>query len=52
VHWDGETVSGEMEEVLGRRPKDGREVIMELLRQNRDYTWHQNYARKEAKTEK
>src|SRR5271154_5488067 len=52
VHRDGETVSGEMEEVLGRRPKDGKEVIMELLRQNRDYTWHQNYVRKEAKTEK
>ncbi|KAI9739636.1 MAG: hypothetical protein M1834_006354 [Cirrosporium novae-zelandiae] len=32
-----------IEKMLGRPPKDGKEVIRELLQANRDYTWHQNY---------
>ncbi|EED18767.1 NmrA-like family protein, putative [Talaromyces stipitatus ATCC 10500] len=32
-----------MREVLGREPKTGSQLIRELLTENRDYTWHQNY---------
>ncbi|KAK2798842.1 hypothetical protein FQN50_008703 [Emmonsiellopsis sp. PD_5] len=35
-----------MEEVLGRRPRDGMEVIRQLVSEGRErggYTWHQNY---------
>ena len=39
------TVSPLMGELLGRTPKDGKELIMEFLKENPNYTWHQNYAR-------
>lgn len=32
-----------MEELLGRQPKDGLQVIEGLLKENSGYTWHQNY---------
>lgn len=42
---DGETVDPLMGELLGRQPKKGTEVVRELLEKDRDYTWHQNYAK-------
>ncbi|KAI9699627.1 MAG: hypothetical protein M1836_002661 [Candelina mexicana] len=45
---EGATVHPLMEELLGRRPRDGREFVMELVREGekngKGYTWHQNYA--------
>ncbi|KAI9706260.1 MAG: hypothetical protein M1820_004835 [Bogoriella megaspora] len=38
-------VSPLMEQLLGRPPQDGREWITAALKENPDYTWHQNYAR-------
>ncbi|KAF7588118.1 hypothetical protein BBP40_006151 [Aspergillus hancockii] len=35
-----------MRELLGREPTKPREAIARLLRENRDYTWHQNYVKK------
>uniref|UniRef100_A0A093VYE3 Quinone oxidoreductase 2 n=1 Tax=Talaromyces marneffei PM1 TaxID=1077442 RepID=A0A093VYE3_TALMA len=35
-----------MRELLGREPKTGSQLIRELLQENRDYTWHQNYVDK------
>ena len=32
-----------MGELLGRQPKDGLQVIEDLLKENPGYTWHQNY---------
>ena len=40
---EAETVDPLMEELLGRRPKDGVQVVEELLRNDHEYTWHQNY---------
>ena len=42
---DGKEVDPLMGELLGRTPKDGAEVVEELLRGNGGYTWHQNYLR-------
>lgn len=42
---DGETVDPLMGQLLGRQPKKGTEVVEELLKKDRDYTWHQNYAK-------
>ncbi|KAK7519280.1 NmrA-like family protein [Phyllosticta citriasiana] len=38
-------VSTLMEELSGRRPKDGLEGVRGLLMKDKDYTWHQNFAR-------
>jgi hypothetical protein len=35
-----------MEQLMGRKPKDGVEVVTDLLTESPDYTWHQNYAKK------
>ena len=40
---DAEEVDPLMEELLGRRPKSGEEVVEELLMVNMEYTWHHNY---------
>ena len=40
---EAETVDPLMEELLGRRPKDGVQVVEELLRKDHEYMWHQNY---------
>ena len=40
---EAETVDPLIEELLGRRPKDGVQVVEELLRKDHEYTWHQNY---------
>ncbi|KAH8703348.1 putative NmrA-like family protein [Talaromyces proteolyticus] len=32
-----------MKEVLGREPKPGRQLIREILQDNPNFTWHQNY---------
>lgn len=40
---EAETVDPFLEELLGRRPKDGVQVVEELLRKDHEYTWHQNY---------
>ena len=42
---DGEAVDPLMERLLGRKPKDGIEVVTEILTTDPDYTWHQNYAK-------
>ena len=42
---EGATVSSLMGEVLGRTPKDGKELITGFLKANPDYTWHQNYVK-------
>ncbi|GAD93698.1 NmrA-like family protein [Paecilomyces variotii No. 5] len=44
---DGETKDALMADVLGREPKGAKEVIRELLSQDLDYTWHQNYLNRE-----
>lgn len=36
-----------MSELLGREAKDGVKMVKELLSDDRDYTGHQNYARKD-----
>lgn len=38
------TTDGLMRDVLGREPTKPRDAIKQLLAENRDYTWHQNYA--------
>ncbi|MCJ1361043.1 hypothetical protein MMC16_000140 [Acarospora aff. strigata] len=40
---EGALVTGTMRDVLGREPRDGKEVIEGFLRADRDYEWHQNY---------
>ncbi|KAL4922356.1 hypothetical protein BDW62DRAFT_172382 [Aspergillus aurantiobrunneus] len=37
------TTYGLMREILGREPTDPRDALREILTENRDYTWHQNY---------
>ena len=43
---DGKSVDPLMEELLGRKPKDGTEVVREILAADPLYTWHQNYTKK------
>lgn len=43
---DGKAVDPSMEQLLGRKPKDGTEVVREILAAEPNYTWHQNYAKK------
>lgn len=43
---DGETVDPMLEGLLGRIPKDGKEVVRDLLSADPAYTWHQNYMTK------
>ena len=43
---DGKAVDPLMERLLGRRPKDGTEVVRDILTTDPNYTWHQNYAKK------
>lgn len=43
---DGKAVEPLMEQLLGRKPKDGTEVVREILTADPNYTWHQNYAKK------
>lgn len=43
---DGKVVDPLMEQLLGRKPKDGTEVVREILAADPTYTWHQNYAKK------
>lgn len=43
---DGKTVDPLMEHLLGRKPKDGTEVVRGILAADPIYTWHQNYAKK------
>ncbi|KAL9063465.1 MAG: hypothetical protein Q9157_008231 [Trypethelium eluteriae] len=44
-HGEAGTVSPLMEELLGRTPKDGKELITGFLKENPNFTWHQNYFR-------
>ena len=43
---DGKTVDPLMGELLGRVPKDGEQIVKELLSTDPGYTWHQNYAKR------
>ena len=43
---DGKAVDPLMEQLLGRKPKDGTEIVREILTADPNYTWHQNYAKK------
>ncbi|KAF4539887.1 NmrA-like protein [Lasiodiplodia theobromae] len=43
------TVSPLMGQLLGRPPRDGEQAVRLLLQRERDYTWHQNYAKKGEK---
>lgn len=43
---DGKAVDPLMEQLLGRKPKDGTEIVREILTADPNYTWHQNYARR------
>lgn len=43
---DGKAVDPLMERLLGRKPKDGAEVVREILSTDHNYIWHQNYAKK------
>ncbi|KAL9110487.1 MAG: hypothetical protein Q9227_005031 [Pyrenula ochraceoflavens] len=42
---DAEAVDGELEKILGRRPMDGRDFVLDSMRKTPQYTWHQNYVR-------
>ncbi|PWY89062.1 NAD(P)-binding protein [Aspergillus heteromorphus CBS 117.55] len=41
---DASTTDGLMADVLGREPTPASRAIRDLLHDNPDYTWHQNYA--------
>ena len=43
---DGKAMDPLMEQLLGRKPKDGTEVVKDILTTDPNYTWHQNYASK------
>ena len=43
---DGEAVDPLMEQLLRRKPKNGAEVVREILAADPNYIWHQNYANK------
>ena len=43
---DGKATDPLMEQLLGRKPKDGTEVVRDVLTTNPNYTWHQNYTQK------
>ena len=43
---DGKAIDPLMEQLLGRKPKDGIEVVRDILTTNPNYTWHQNYTNK------
>ena len=43
---DGKAIDPLMGQLLGRKPKDGTEVIRDILTTNPYYTWHQNYTNK------
>ena len=43
---DGKAVDPLMEQLLGRKPKDGTELVREILTADPNYTWDQNYAKK------
>ena len=43
---DGKATDPLMEQWLGRTPKDGTEVVRDVLTTNPNYTWHQNYTKK------
>ena len=43
---DGKAIDPLMEQLLGRKPKDGVEVVRDILTTNPNYTWHQNYTNK------
>lgn len=32
-----------MSELLGREAMDGKRAVTTLLKENKDFTWHQNY---------
>lgn len=40
---DAETLDPLLGEILGREPKDGKQILQELLCENPNYIWHQNY---------
>ena len=43
---DGKSVDPLMEKLLGRKPKEGTEIVREILTADPLYTWHQNYSKK------
>lgn len=42
---DAELVDPALETLLGRRPETGTEAVERFVREDREYTWHQNHAR-------
>lgn len=36
-----------MAELLGRQPRPARQVVKDLLKENPNYTWHQNYVERD-----
>lgn len=44
---DAQVANSLMRELLGREPKTGSFIIREILKENPNYTWHQNYVDKE-----
>lgn len=42
---DGELVDAALETLLGRRPETGTEAVERFVRENSEYTWHQNHMR-------
>lgn len=42
---DAALVDPALETILGRRPETGKESVERLVRENPEYTWHQNHAR-------
>lgn len=45
VAGDAETVDPALGLLLGREPETGGQTVERLLRENQNYTWHQNYSR-------
>jgi hypothetical protein len=42
---DAALVDPALETLLGRRPETGKEAVERLVREDSEYTWHQNHAR-------
>lgn len=45
VKGDAALVDPALETILGRRPESGTESVERLVKENPEYTWHQNHAR-------
>lgn len=43
---DGKAADSLLEQLLGRKPRDGKDVVGEILIADPNHIWHQNHAKK------